>query len=76
VNRIKINKTVAEELKHIPNGSEFQNMLRATYHNTRKQELGKNAETIARNTFLRAVQAVREKHEDFMPEYDKEFFGA
>jgi hypothetical protein len=76
VNRIKINKTVADELKHIPQGSEFQNMLRATYHNTRKQELGKNGETPAKNTFLRAVQAVREKDEKFTPDYDKEFFGA
>ncbi len=76
MNRIERNRKVTEELKHIPQGSDYQNMLRASYHNTRRHELGRNRATIARITLLRAIGTVREEKPDFLPDYDKEFFAA
>jgi hypothetical protein len=75
VNRIQRNRRVNEELKHIPQGSDYQNMFRASYHNTRRHELGRNPTTIAKITLLRAIGIVREEKPDFLPEYDKEFFA-
>jgi hypothetical protein len=39
VNKSKGNRMVNEELKQIPQGSIYQNMLRAGYHNIRRHKL-------------------------------------
>ena len=67
---------VADELKQIPQGSAYQNMLRADYHNTRRHELIRNPELPAKNSLMRAIQMVRQDKADFLPVYDKAFFGA
>ena len=69
-------RMVTEELKQIPQGSAYQNMLRADYHNIRRHELIKNPELPAINSLLRAIQIVRQDNADFLPVYDKAFFGA
>jgi hypothetical protein len=74
VNRSQRNKKVTEELKYIPQGSAYQNMLRAGYHNTRRRELGQNPELTAKDTLLRAIEAVKKDQPDFLPMYDKDFF--
>jgi hypothetical protein len=74
VNRSQRNKKVAEELKYIPQGSAFQNMLRADYHNTRRRELGRNPALTAKDTLMRAIETVKKDQPDFLPMYDKDFF--
>ena len=74
MNRSQRNKKVAEELKYIPQGSAYQNTLRAGYHNTRRRELGRNPASQAKDTLLRAIETVRKDQPDFLPIYDKGFF--
>jgi len=74
VNRNQRNQKVAEELKYIPQGSAYQNMLRAGYHNMRRRELGRNPTLTAKDSLLRAIEIVRKENRNFMPEYDKKFF--
>ena len=76
MNKSKRNRMVTEELKQIPQGSASQNMLRAGYHNIRRHELIRNPELPAKNSLMRAIQIVRQDKADFLPEYDKDFFGA
>jgi len=70
----KRNKKVAEELKHIPQGSVHQNMLRAGYHNMRKRELSQKLALSAKDSLLKAIEVVIKHNPDFQPAYDKEFF--
>jgi hypothetical protein len=74
VNRSQCNKKVAEELKYIPQGSAYQNMLRAGYHNTRRREFGRNPALTAKDILMRAIEAVKKDQPDFLPMYDKDFF--
>lgn len=74
MNRSKRNRKVAEELKYIPQGSDYQNMLRAGYHNMRRHELSRKPASSAKDTLLRAIETVRKDNRDFLPMYDKEFF--
>jgi hypothetical protein len=74
VNRGERNKKVAEELKYVPQGSVYQNMFRAGYHNMRRHELSQNPATPAKDTLLRALETVRKDKPDFLPMYDKDFF--
>jgi hypothetical protein len=74
MNRIQRNDQVAEELKHIPAGSDDQNILRAGYHNIRRRDLSRNSEATPTNTLLRVLETVRRKNTDFHPTYDKGFF--
>ncbi len=76
VNRSKRNRKVAEDLKYIPQGSVYQNMLRAGYHNTRRHELSRGPALPAKDSLLRAIESVRKHNPDFQPAYDKEFFQA
>ena len=72
--RSQRNRKVAEELKYIPQGSDYQNRLRAVYHNMRRHELTKNTALPAKDSLLKAIKMVRKHHPDFQPAYDKEFF--
>jgi hypothetical protein len=74
VNRNQRNQKVTEELKYIPQGSVYQNMLRAGYHNMRRRELGRNPALTAKDTLFRAIETVRKENRNFLPEYDKKFF--
>ncbi len=74
MNRSERNRKVAEELKYIPQGSDYQNMLRAGYHNMRRRELSRNPASQAKDTLLREIETVRKDNRDFLPMYDKEFF--
>ncbi len=74
MNRNQRNKKVAEELKYIPQGSDYQNMLRAGYHNMRRRELGRNPALTAKDSLLRAIEMVKKENRNFLPEYDKKFF--
>ncbi len=74
MNRNQRNKKVAEELKYIPQGSAYQNMLRAAYHNMRRRELDRNPALTAKDSLLRAIETVRNENRNFLPEYDKKFF--
>jgi hypothetical protein len=67
---------VNEELKQIPQGSIYQNMLRAEYHNIRRHELIRKPGLPAKNSLMSAIQIVRQDKADFLPIYDKGFFGA
>ena len=76
MNQSKRNGMVTKELKQIPQGSVYQNMLRAGYHNIRRHELIRNPELPAKISLMRAIQTVRQEKPDFLPVYDKGFFGA
>jgi hypothetical protein len=76
VNKSKRNRMVNEELKQIPQGSIYQNMLRAGYHNIRRHELIRKPELPAKNSLMSAIQIVRQDKADYLPIYDKGFFGA
>ena len=52
---------VNDELKQIPQGSTYQNMLRADYHNIRRHELIRNPELPAKNSLMSAIQTVRQE---------------
>ena len=74
VNRSERNRKVAAELKYVPQGSVYQNRLRAGYHNMRRRELSRNPALPAKDTLLRAIETVRKDKPDFLPMYDKDFF--
>ena len=76
MNKSKRNRMVNDELKQIPQGSTYQNMLRAGYHNIRRHELIRNPELPAKNSLMSAIQTVKQGKPDFLPIYDKGFFGA
>lgn len=71
----ELNKKVAEELKHIPTGSFGQNMLRAHYNAVRRHDLSLNPALPARDTLLKAIEIVKRHMPDFLPMYDRDFFG-
>jgi len=76
VDKSKRNRKVTEELKRIPQGSVYQNKLRADYHNMRRRDLSRNPALSAKEILLRTIKIVREEEPDFLPMYDKDFFSA
>ena len=76
INKLEKMRTQArEDLKHVPKGRPPQNSLRLLYFNLRMNSLGKNPEYETKEEVLEAsIQAIREKHPNFEPKYDKEFF--
>lgn len=73
--RDELNKKVTEELRHIPRGSFDQNMLRAYYNAMRRHDLSLNPALPAKDTLIGAVELIRKDKPDFLPIYDKQFFG-
>lgn len=72
--RDELNRKVAEELKHIPRGSLDQNMLREYYNGMRRHDLSLNSACPAKDSLLRAIEAVRKDKPDFRAIYDRGFF--
>ena len=73
--RDELNKKVTEELKHIPRGSFDQNMLRAYYNGMRRHDLSLNPACPAKDSLMKAIEAMRKDKPNFLPMYDKEFFN-
>jgi hypothetical protein len=71
----ELNKKVAEELKHIPAGSFGQIMLRTYYNAVRRHDLSLNPALPATDTLLKAIEIVKMDMPDFLPMYDRDFFG-
>jgi hypothetical protein len=76
VNRSQFKKRVADELKHIPAGDNYQNMFRSAYHDNRRHLLADNPDLSPKGSLLAATELVRAHHPDVQPVYDKEFFEA
>ncbi len=73
--RDELNKKVTEELQHIPRGSLDQNMLRAYYNGMRRHDLSLTPALPAKDTLIRAIEILRKDKPDFLPMYDRDFFG-
>ncbi|MCJ7743192.1 MAG: hypothetical protein MUO99_01350 [Dehalococcoidales bacterium] len=74
MHRDELNKKVNDELKHIPRGSFDQNMLREYYNGMRRHDLSLTPVVPAKDTLIRAIEAVRKDKPDFLAMYDREFF--
>ena len=73
----EMNAKVDEELKHIPHhltGSP-QNHLRITYNGMRRRDLAHNPSTSRHQSLIAALEAFRISYPQFIPSYDKDFFG-
>ena len=68
---------VNEELNHIPRikGWLNQNMLREYYNDMRRHDLSQNPTLPAKDTLIKAIDAMRKDTPNFEPIYDKEFFN-
>jgi len=74
--REEMTKKINEELNHIPRvkGWPDQNMLREYYNSMRRHDLGQNPALPAKDTLIKAIDAMRKDKPDFKPIYDREFF--
>jgi len=74
--REQMRKKVNEELKHIPRSfkGSNQNMLREYYNGMRETHLSRNPALSANDSLLKAIEALRMNHPDFLPIYDRDFF--
>lgn len=70
-------RMIAGELERIPRRAEgsLQNILRSAYQFAREHDLCKNPSNPRRETFFKALEAVKKDAPDFFPDCDKEFFG-
>ena len=75
--RDELNKKVTEELRHIPHikGDLQQNFFRSRYSGMRRHDLSLNPLLPTKDTLIRAVEIVRKDKPDFLPIYDRDFFG-
>ena len=73
--RDEMRKKINEELKHIPRASLSQNMLRAYYNSLRMTDLSRNPASPAKETLIKAVEAMKKSEPDFLPIYDRNFFS-
>lgn len=76
--RDELNKKVSEELKHIPHikGDLQQNFFRSRYNGMRRHDLSLNPALSAKDSLLKAIEIVRKDKPDFLPIYDRDFFGS
>ncbi len=76
--RDELNKKVTEELKHIPHikGDLQQNFFRSRYNGMRRHDLSLNPACPAKDSLLKAIEMVRKDKPDFLPIYDRDFFGS
>ena len=73
-----MNMMVNEELSHIPKGPiavSPQRILRSYYNAKRRHDLAESPYTPARESLLSVIEAVRENNPDFVPSFDRDFFG-
>jgi len=75
--RDELNKKVTEELEHIPKDlkGSTQNELRMLYNLIRRRELGRNPASLAKDSLVKAIEAVKKDKPDFLAIYDREFFS-
>ncbi len=74
--RDELNKKVTEELRHIPHikGDLQQNFFRSRYNGMRRHDLSLTPEVPAKDSLLKAIEAMRKNKPDFSPIYDGDFF--
>ncbi len=74
--REEMRKKINEELKHIPRvkGWLDQNILRANYNGMRAHDLSQNPLSPAKDTLIKAIEAIKKDKPDFLPFYDRDFF--
>jgi hypothetical protein len=72
----EMNAIVSDELKHIPEYPDPQNILRFTYAALRKSSLGKRAQVrLCREDVLReSVAIVKNTNPNWTEQFDREFF--
>ena len=71
----EMTRIVQSELRHLPRGDvgSPQNELRKLYNSRRRHDIAANK---TRGETLRfCIQAMKDKHPSFIPEYDHHFFG-
>jgi len=75
--REEMRKKINEELKHIPHikGDLQQNFFRSRYNGMRMTDLSLNPVLPAKDSLLKAIETVSKDKPDFLPIYDREFFG-
>ncbi|SNQ60659.1 hypothetical protein [Candidatus Methanoperedens nitratireducens] len=76
-NKLKeMREQVKEEMEHIPRGNPLQNMLRLYYQPLRMNSLGKKSQIDAtkEDILLQSIDAVKEEHPEFTPQYNSKFF--
>ena len=68
---------INEELNHIPRSikGSNQNWLREYYNGMRMTDLSRNPACPAKETLIKAVEAMKKDKPDFLPIYDREFFN-
>ncbi|MBA7471020.1 hypothetical protein ES707_06312 [subsurface metagenome] len=73
----ELNKKVTEELKHIPRikGDLPQNFFRSRYNGMRRHGLSRNPALPAKGSLLKAIETMSKDKPDFLPIYDRDFFG-
>ena len=74
--REEMRKKINEELKHIPRvkGWLDQNILRANYNGMRMTDLSLNPTFLAKETLIKAIEAIKKDKPGFSPIYDRDFF--
>ena len=72
----EMNTIVAEELEHIPNWPEPQNMLRMLYAAKRKHSLGKKARVprSRAEVLQESIAVVKKENAEWTEQFDREFF--
>ena len=71
----KMTEIVNVELEHIPTGDLPQKLLRFVYNMVRRNDLSVSENTPREETLLESINRVKEKHSNFQPKYDKNFFN-
>lgn len=67
---------IDKELEHVPRsfrGSD-QNWLREYYNGMRMTDLSLNPTLPAKETLIKAIEAIKKDKPDFLPVYDRDFF--
>jgi len=74
--REEMREKINEELKHIPRSikGSNQNMLREYYNGMRMTDLSRNSASPAKETLVKAIEAIKKDKPDFSPIYDRDFF--
>jgi len=70
-------RKIDEELRHILRGvtGSDQNYFRSYYNGMRMTDLSQNSEYPAKETLIKAVEAMKKNKPDFPPIYDRTFFN-
>ncbi len=74
--REEMRQKINEELKHIPRSHKAsdQNSLRLYYNGICMTDLGRNPLSPAKETLIKAIEAIKKDNSRFSPIYDRGFF--